>query len=88
MTTTVTVNLNQTVEVLLTGHGYSILKEQHESLKLNCPKIGEFKEIEPNEDGLYPYKTQMWCLIKKFGNHIDWDLRPPFGTSINVHLWS
>lgn len=88
MSDKVTVNLNQTVEILLNDHGYNILKEQHEALRLKVPRLGEFKEIEPNSDGLYPYETQLWDLFDRFGDYIGLGLKPPFGTDITVHLGS
>jgi hypothetical protein len=80
------VNVNMFVKVKLTDYGISILKEKHDNLndaiKKNGGKgYGDF-EVKLDEDGYY--RTQMWELMRDFGDTMSFSNRNPFDLNIIV----
>ena len=80
------VNINMFVKVKLTDYGIAILKERHDILNDAIEKnggqgFGEF-EVKLDEDGYY--RTQMWELMKDFGDAMNFSNRNPFDLNIII----
>ena len=78
-------NINESVIIKLNETGMSILRAEHAKLKSALPSLHDFVEIEPDEDGLYPKKMQLWSVMQTFGPHISLGSNPPFSTDIDIH---
>jgi len=76
-------NMNNYVKVKLTPYGLSILKQQHDELESQSPKIGPFKPPSVDADGWT--QLQAWSLIQIFGPHISIGMNNvPFETEIEI----
>ncbi|MCK1996805.1 hypothetical protein MPH47_06115 [Psychrobacillus psychrodurans] len=84
MSKTFKFNANETVKVRLYPAGIEILKYKHEELrkqikKMNTHDIGEFK-LNLSDDGYY--STQLWALIKDFGDSMNFGHDTPFNLNM------
>jgi hypothetical protein len=74
-------NLNDWVKVKLTDKGKNIYYHQFDAINQTYEKqIIKPHYPELTEDGYY--KTQLWCLMNLFGEHLYMGFDPPFGTEI------
>jgi hypothetical protein len=66
------INLNETVEVVLTKEGAKIYNRRYDDLKfVKNFDIKQFKEGDT-------LRTQIWSLMQDFGPHIRLGCTPPF----------
>lgn len=77
-------NINESVIIKLNETGMSILRNEHAKLKSALPSLHDFVEIEPDEDGFYQKKMQLWSVMQTFGHHISIGANPPFSTEIET----
>lgn len=77
-------NINEIVTIKLNENGMGILRAEHAELKSAFPSLHNFVEIEPDEDGFYQKKMQLWSVMQTFGPHIRLCVAPPFDTEIYI----
>jgi hypothetical protein len=77
-------NVNHNVRVKLNKNGLAELKKQHDELRREIPRLGEFKPPNTDENG---YSTwQLHSLMNHFGHMMTLGFSPPFETEILIDI--
>ena len=76
------VNINATVRVKLTNIGRQHYRDQMRAMNVMYP--GMRIALEPNEDANGWYRSQLWELMRDFGEIISMGREPPFSTEIEI----
>lgn len=78
------ISLNDTVRVRLLPKGRLIYRRKMQALNERLVQGAKPFDLEPELDAEGLYSTQLWCLMRDFGEHITMGMEPPFKIQFEV----